>query len=161
MRVCQALKVQHCSDLPFVMVRFETNPSINGGVDLQFHLEENPMEINKLPVTVSEISMYDLTPPRDWKHAVIYEHVSFICVGILVETRNGQDPIPRAAPSKSEWPQGQAIFKYPSHSAIMKKLLIIMLRLCVDNRRRGPVGERVVSVQDEAVKEDVYELLGN
>lgn len=31
--------------------------------------------------------------------------------------RNGQDPIPKAALLKSEWPPGRTDFKYPSYSA--------------------------------------------
>lgn len=57
--------------------------------------------------------------------------------------RNGQDPIPRASLPKSEWPLGQTDFKYPSHSAVMKKLLISTQRSRVNKWRHDPAGEYV------------------
>lgn len=56
---------------------------------------------------------------------------------------NGQNPIPNVALSKSEWPPGWTVFKCPSHSGIMKKLLISTQRLCMNNQRHDPMGQYV------------------
>lgn len=60
---------------------------------------------------------------------------------------SGQDSAPtaalRGALPESEWPPERTVFKYPSHSAIMKYLLISTQSSCRNNRRHDPVGECV------------------